>query len=113
MTSTVAAGTIAITTTAVGKAVRRIPFVLTTGADASALASRRNQPSCFPRQDPQVNLQLTLQGFPMVLCPVAIAVGCKKCPIFKRCPVKGLIGDYKEPAGARARIAARKSSRDA
>jgi hypothetical protein len=33
----------------------------------------------------------------MVLCPVAIAVGCKKCPIFSVCPVKGLIGDYKKP----------------
>jgi hypothetical protein len=33
----------------------------------------------------------------MVICPVAIAVGCKKCPIFKVCPVKGIIGDYKEP----------------
>ena len=32
----------------------------------------------------------------MVLCPVAIAVGCKKCPIFQICPVKGLIGDYKK-----------------
>ena len=31
----------------------------------------------------------------MTLCPVAIAVGCKKCPIFKVCPVKGVIGDYK------------------
>ena len=31
----------------------------------------------------------------MVLCPIAIAVGCKKCPIFAICPVKGLIGDYK------------------
>lgn len=34
----------------------------------------------------------------MVICPVAIAVGCKKCPIFKVCPVKGIIGDYKAPA---------------
>ena len=34
----------------------------------------------------------------MVICPVAIAVGCKKCPIFKVCPVKGVIGDYKAPA---------------
>lgn len=33
----------------------------------------------------------------MVLCPVAIAVGCKKCPIFSVCPVKGIIGDYKKP----------------
>ena len=30
----------------------------------------------------------------MVLCPIAIAVGCKKCPVFKVCPVKGIIGDY-------------------
>jgi hypothetical protein len=31
----------------------------------------------------------------MVLCPIAIAVGCKKCPIFNVCPVKSVIGDYK------------------
>jgi len=31
----------------------------------------------------------------MVLCPVALAVGCRKCPIFKVCPVKSVIGDYK------------------
>lgn len=30
----------------------------------------------------------------MTLCPVALAVGCKKCPIFAVCPVKGIIGDY-------------------
>ena len=29
----------------------------------------------------------------MTICPIAIAVGCKKCPIFKICPVKGVIGD--------------------
>lgn len=29
----------------------------------------------------------------MVICPVAIAVGCKKCPIFNVCPVKSVIGD--------------------
>ena len=32
----------------------------------------------------------------MTLCPVAIAVGCRKCPIFGVCPVKGIIGDYKK-----------------
>lgn len=31
----------------------------------------------------------------MVLCPVAMAVGCKKCPAFGFCPVKGVIGDYR------------------
>jgi hypothetical protein len=34
----------------------------------------------------------------MTLCPVAIAVGCKKCPIFTVCPVKGVIGDYTKEA---------------
>jgi len=36
----------------------------------------------------------------MVLCPIAIAVGCRKCPVFKVCPVKGVIGDYKPDADA-------------
>jgi len=31
----------------------------------------------------------------MVLCPVALAVGCKKCPIFNVCPAKTVIGDYR------------------
>ena len=31
----------------------------------------------------------------MVLCPVALAVGCGKCPVFAVCPAKGLIGDYR------------------
>ena len=33
----------------------------------------------------------------MTLCPIALAVGCKKCPAFTICPVKGIIGDYKTP----------------
>jgi hypothetical protein len=31
----------------------------------------------------------------MKLCPVAIAVGCAKCPVVKVCPAKGVIGDFK------------------
>lgn len=31
----------------------------------------------------------------MTLCPIALAVGCKKCPIFAVCPVKSVIGDYR------------------
>jgi hypothetical protein len=34
----------------------------------------------------------------MTICPVAIAVGCKKCPVFKICPVKTLIGDAPKEA---------------
>ena len=33
----------------------------------------------------------------MTLCPIAIAVTCKKCPAFGICPLKGIIGDYKKP----------------
>ena len=33
----------------------------------------------------------------MTLCPIAIAVGCKKCPALTVCPLKGVIGDYKKP----------------
>ena len=29
----------------------------------------------------------------MTLCPVALAVGCRKCPVFAICPAKSLIGD--------------------
>ena len=43
----------------------------------------------------------------MTLCPVALAIGCKKCPVFKVCPVKGVIGDYKEPAADTAKKAAK------
>jgi len=33
----------------------------------------------------------------MTLCPIAIMAGCKKCPAFDVCPLKGVIGDYKAP----------------
>lgn len=29
----------------------------------------------------------------MKLCPIAIAVGCQKCPAFRICPLKGVLGD--------------------
>jgi hypothetical protein len=32
----------------------------------------------------------------MTLCPIALAVTCKKCPAFSFCPLKTVIGD--EPA---------------
>ncbi len=31
----------------------------------------------------------------MTLCPVALAVGCKKCPIFSVCLLKSQIGDHR------------------
>jgi hypothetical protein len=33
----------------------------------------------------------------MTICPIAIVAGCQKCPAFKICPLKGVLGD-KPPA---------------
>jgi len=34
----------------------------------------------------------------MTLCPIAVVVGCRKCPAFRVCPLKTVIGDQsKEP----------------
>jgi hypothetical protein len=30
----------------------------------------------------------------MTLCPIAIVAGCRKCPLFSLCPLKGVVGDY-------------------
>jgi len=30
----------------------------------------------------------------MTLCPVALVAGCERCPLFKICPAKTIIGDY-------------------
>ncbi len=38
----------------------------------------------------------------MTLCPVALVSGCAKCPIFKPCPLKGVIGDYVKPDDSKA-----------
>lgn len=32
-------------------------------------------------------------GIPMTLCPIAVVAGCQKCPAFKICPLKDVIGD--------------------
>jgi hypothetical protein len=41
----------------------------------------------------------------MTVCPVAIAVGCRKCPVFKVCPAKSTLGDFQadEKPDARAK----------
>jgi hypothetical protein len=30
----------------------------------------------------------------MTLCPIAIVAGCQKCPAFRICPLKGVLGDH-------------------
>jgi hypothetical protein len=32
----------------------------------------------------------------MTVCPIAIAVGCKKCPAVSFCPLKSAIGNYEK-----------------
>jgi len=49
----------------------------------------------------------------MTLCPIAVVAGCQKCPAFKVCPLKSVIGDQKPsppPAAAdkKAKSRARK-----
>ncbi len=41
----------------------------------------------------------------MTICPIAIVAGCKKCPAFKICPLKGVLGDAPPPAAASAATA--------
>ena len=36
----------------------------------------------------------------MTRCPIAIVAGCAKCPAFKVCPLKSVIGDQKPAAPA-------------
>jgi hypothetical protein len=42
----------------------------------------------------------------MTLCPVAFTVGCAKCPIYRPCPLKGVIGDYTPPPAPQKHAAA-------
>jgi len=44
----------------------------------------------------------------MTLCPIALAVGCKRCPALPLCPLKAVLGDHvaapvKGPAKAKAK----------
>lgn len=47
----------------------------------------------------------------MTLCPVAVVAGCAKCPIFKACPLKGVIGDYVKPDDAKKEAAKPKKTK--
>jgi hypothetical protein len=49
----------------------------------------------------------------MTLCPIALAVGCRKCPAFKVCPLKSAIGDYKQADDTPAAQPKKNAARDA
>jgi hypothetical protein len=46
----------------------------------------------------------------MTLCPIAIAVGCNKCPAFSACPLKSVIGDYEKPDASKPETGKTKAS---
>jgi hypothetical protein len=48
----------------------------------------------------------------MTLCPIAIAVGCRKCPVFGICPVKSVIGDYRKEDDPPAKTASKSPKQD-
>jgi len=47
----------------------------------------------------------------MTLCPIALVAGCRKCPAFSACPLKGVIGDYKKPEETQSGQQAQKPKR--
>lgn len=49
----------------------------------------------------------------MTLCPIAIAVGCKKCPALTVCPLKSVIGDYGKQEATQTKEQADKANADA
>jgi hypothetical protein len=46
----------------------------------------------------------------MTLCPIAVVAGCQKCPAFKVCPLKTVLGDQprKPPSGGSGSSGAKK-----
>ncbi|MBP7370105.1 MAG: hypothetical protein KA902_01575 [Arenimonas sp.] len=47
------------------------------------------------------------------ICPIAIAIGCPKCPIYRVCPVTSIIGDQapRKPEQSLSRSAPKKASK--
>jgi len=47
----------------------------------------------------------------MTLCPIAIVAGCEKCPAFKVCPLKSVLGDQPKPKASAAASADKPKSK--
>jgi hypothetical protein len=41
----------------------------------------------------------------MTVCPIAIVAGCSKCPAFKVCPLKSVLGDHVKEEGPKGKAA--------
>lgn len=44
----------------------------------------------------------------MKVCPIAVVAGCEKCPFFRICPAKGVLGGYQKPPPVKVTPVARK-----
>jgi hypothetical protein len=51
---------------------------------------------------------LTAEADAMTLCPIALAAGCARCPAFKVCPLKTVLGDAPKAAPPAAKPAPRR-----
>ena len=60
------------------------------------------------RSTPRIGLA---QEGNMTLCPIAIVAGCQKCPAFKVCPLKSVIGDQPAAGAAPSKPAAKTAPR--
>jgi hypothetical protein len=51
----------------------------------------------------------------MTVCPIAIVSGCNKCPVFRICPLKTVLGDYrpKQDQTSAGKADAAKATKDA
>lgn len=47
----------------------------------------------------------------MTVCPIAVVAGCKKCPAFLICPLKGVLGDQPKSGEAPAAPSAKPGSK--
>lgn len=47
----------------------------------------------------------------MTVCPIALAVGCKKCPVFAVCPLTTVLGDQGKDAPTAAKPAGKGSAK--
>ncbi len=47
----------------------------------------------------------------MTLCPIAVVAGCQKCPAFKICPLKSVIGDMPPASAAKPPVSAKSKAK--
>src|SRR6266496_253428 len=70
--------------------------------DNAGLAAMTTDGDCPTRSVVRWRHDHPVRRHAMTVCPIAIAVGCKKCPAFAVCPLKNVIGDYRKEDDVKA-----------